>query len=331
MDEEKFQLYLEESGIEIASQISMISQLDDYESYLKKDNLNLDSVNPKKLSEYTEYMLSHDKDNVLEFLRAILKYADYVKKYDFIKEAIDIFESFNAMDNLYIRIAEVHSEQIRDEIFRDLIIPPLGMHPEKKPEFTKQILERMLKILGETKTEALLSPCLHGRPPDDIEGDRKILLELGIDGFLLKKHQELIKRLEKHRDEGTLEFAQKIDDEVIDFIKGNQMFGSGVRKGNSIYISKIPYQTKKFLANNDKKLKKFHLCYCPWVRGALKEGTDYEISNIFCQCSSGWYKIYWDQIFEENIDVKTLKSALKGDLECSFTIRIPKKFLNNKT
>ncbi len=323
MDERNFQLFLEEKKTKKDTVNKFLSKLRAYEIYLLKESLDLDTVNPKKLVEYTEYLTSKNDDSVLDFLIAILSYANYSKRYDFITETIDIVESYNAMDTLYTRIAEVHGEKTRDEIFKDLVIPPLGVHPEKKPDFTKTIMRRMKDIIGKESLIELLSPCLHGRPPDDIEGDKKLLAELGIDGFLLKKHQDMIKRLEKHRDDGTLEFAQKVDDEVINFIKNNQMFGSGIRKNDLIYISKIPYQTKKFLNAKDDKLKKFYLCYCPWVRGALKEGTDDQLSNSFCHCSAGWYKLYWDQIFEQSVKVKPVKSALNNDTECTFTVHIP--------
>ncbi|MBY9009174.1 MAG: hypothetical protein KGD74_04855 [Candidatus Lokiarchaeota archaeon] len=326
MNEQNFLIFLEEKEIDTNIIKNFLSKLRDYENYLKKENLNLDSVSPKKLVEYTEYLVSTNKDSVLDFLSAILSYANYSKKYDFITEAINIFESYNAMDNLYSRIAEIHGEQMRDEIFRDLNIPPLGVHPEKKPNFTKNIMKRLEDNLGNENTIALLSPCLHGRPPDDIKGDKKLLTELGIDGFLLKKHQDLIKKLEKHRDEGTLEFAQIVDEEVIEFVRNNQMLAGGVRKGNIIYTSKVPYQTKKFLTTKDEKMKKFYLCYCPWIRGALKEGTDYEILKNFCHCSAGWYKLYWDQIFEQPIIVEPIQTGLNGDLECTFAIHLPTNF-----
>ena len=329
MNEKKYQSFLKENNVDENTISLFLSQLNNYSKYLEDYKENLESVDPKSIINYTEYLLTENNNSVLDFLRAILSYADYTKRYEFITSAIDIFESYNAMDNLHKRIAEIHGEQTRDEIFRGLTVPPLGLHPEKKPEFTKKILERMEKVLGEKKTIELLSPCLHGRPPDDIEGDKKNLTELGIDKFLKKKHQDLVRRLEKHAEDGTLEFAQKVDKDVLDFIKDNQMFGSGVRKGGLLYVSKIPYQTKKFLTANDEKLKKFYLCYCPWVRGALKDGTDRDLSNAFCHCSAGWYKLYWDKIFEESVEGKPIKSALKGDLECSFTIEIPEKFLNN--
>ena len=322
MNERNFQIFLEEKEIEKDTIKNFLSKLRDYENYLKKENLSLDSVNPNKLVEYTEYLVSTNKESVLDFLRAILSYANYSKKYDFITETIDIVESYNAMDNLFSRVAEVHGEQMRDEIFRNLIIPPLGVHPEKKPKFTKNIMKRMEDNLGNENTIALLSPCLHGRPPDDIKGDRKRLSELGIDRFLLRKHKDLIKRLVKHRDEGTLEFAQIVDDEVIEFVRNNQIL-VGERKGNIIYTSKVPYQAKKFLTAEDEIMKKFYLCYCPWIRGALKEGTDNEILKDFCHCSAGWYKLYWDQIFEQSVIVEPIKTGLYGDLECTFAIHLP--------
>ena len=231
------------------------------------------------------------------------------------------------MDNLFSRVAEVHGEQMRVEIFKDLIIPPLGVHPEKKPDFTKSIMKRLEDNLGKEEVIALLSPCLHGRPPDDIEGDKKLLAELGIDEFLHKKHRDLIKRLETHRNEGTLEFAQIVDEKVINFVKNNQEIGAGIRKGNLIYISKIPYQTKKFLTVKDERMKHFYLCYCPWIRGALKDGDENTILKHFCHCSAGWYKLYWDQIFEQSVIVEPVNTALNGDLECSFAIHIPENTL----
>ncbi|MFW9772381.1 MAG: hypothetical protein ACFFEO_09470 [Candidatus Thorarchaeota archaeon] len=327
MNETDFLEFLEKNKVNRTTIKNYLARIKDYEKYLNNLNLTLEKVKPNKLVEYTEHLVSTDKDAVIDFLKAIITYANYSKNYDFITEAIDIVESYNAMDTLYSRIAEFYGEQIRDEIFKDLVIPPLGTHPENKPDFTKEILKRVEDKLGEDNTIKLLSPCLHGRPPDDIEGDKKALKELGIDGFLLKKHRDLIRRLERHREAGTLEFAQYIDDDVLEFVKNNQKLSQGVREGNKIYVSKLPYQTSNYLNTKDEKMKKFFLCYCPWIRGAFKNGTEDDLSKNFCHCSAGWYKLYWDQIFEQPVKVEPVKTALKGALECTFSIEIPKKFL----
>jgi len=327
MNETDYQEFLVKKKVDKDIIQNYLSSIRDYERYLNKLSLKLEKAEPNKIVEYTEYLISLDKDSVINFLSAIMNYANFTKNYDYIMEVIDIVESYNAMDTLYSRVAEYHGEQIRDEIFKDLEIPPLGIHPEKKPDFTKKILKRIEEKLGEKNLIKLLSPCLHGRPPDDIDGDRKALKELGMDGFLLKKHKDLIQRLERHRDEGTLEFAQYIDDKVIEFVRSNQKFAGGIREGNYIYVSKVPYQASKYLNTNDERMKKFYLCYCPWIRGALKNGTEHEISKHFCHCSAGWYKLYWDQIFEQPIKVEPVKTALNGALECTFSIEIPKEFL----
>lgn len=331
MNESEFKSYLEEKGIEDQLITIYISHLREYEAFLSNSKLDFETNGPEKIIEYSEDLVSKDKKAVLNFLNAILYYADYAKNYEFITKVIDISESYNAMDNLYSRVAEIYGDSIRDEIFKDLTVPPLGVNPEKKPEFTKIILKRLEKKIGKEKTIDLLSPCLHGRPPDDIEGDKKLLKELGIDGFLKKKHQDLITRLEKHRDEGTLEFAQPIDDGTIKYVRDHPNIAQGVREGSIIYVSKVPYQMREFLNAKDDKIKRFYLCYCPWVRGALKDGTDNEISEYFCNCSAGWYKLYWDQIFEQPIKVEPVKTGLNGALECIFAIHIPGKILNTIT
>ncbi len=329
MNEVEFKHYLEENKVDNLLIKEFIKQIKNYEEYLFKENLTLETSLPIKIMDYSDHLVLQEKDSVLIFLRAIMNYANYAKRYDFITIAIDISESYNAMDNLYTRVAKIYGESTRNEIFKDLTIPPLGVNPKKKPEFTKVILKRMEDKLGKENTVKLLAPCLHGRPPDDIEGDKKLLKKLGLDDFLKKKHHDLITRLEKHRDEGTLEFAQYIDDEIVQYVRYNQVISQGIREGNIIYVSKLPYQMREFLDADGDKMKRFFICYCPWVRGALKNGTEKEISKDFCHCSAGWYKLYWDQIFEQSIAVEPIKTALNGDLECKFAIHLPDDILSS--
>jgi hypothetical protein len=321
MKKAEFQTYLEGNKVESKQISEFIKHLEDYEQFLSGDTLQ--TCIPEKIIEYSDYLVSQKNEPVLNFLRAIIHYATFTKRYELITKVIDISESYNAMDNLYSRVAEFYGEAVRDESFNGLTIPPLGVDPGTKPEFTKLILRRLNEQLGEKKVINLLSPCLHGRPPDDIEGDKKLLKKLGIDGFLEKKHQDLIARLERHRDEGTLEFAQNIDDEIVEIVRGNQMIAEGIRKGTKIFVSKLPYQMRAYLDAKDHKMKRFFLCYCPWIRGALKDGTEKELTEDFCYCSAGWYKLYWDQIFEQSVEVELIESALKGAVECKFAIHIP--------
>ena len=144
--------------------------------------------------------------------------------------------------------------------------------------------------------------------------------------FLNLKREELIERLEKHQNEGTLEYAQYIDKDVVDFVKNNPKISPGIRKGNKIIATKIPYQVKRFLTTDDENLKRYFSCYCSWVRGALKVGDEMGISSNFCHCSAGFIMQYWEIIFNQPVKVEPVETALSGSLMCTFEIFIPEEF-----
>ncbi len=326
MKEKAFLKYLSKINVSQEQAVIHVSRLNEFGRFLKKNNNNIDSIPNGEILNYTEYLVEKNSDTVLDLLRALINYANFIKKYDYIVEIIDIAESYNAMDNLYQRVAEQFGEKIRDEIFENIKIPPLGVDPEKKPEFTKVIMKRLEEKIGEEKTIELLKPCLHGRP-GSIEKDREDFLKLNdIDEFLKLKKQDLIERLQKHQTEGTLEFAQYIDEEVIEFIKHTPSISPGIRGGNKIITSKMPYHTKKHISANDKRMKGFYSCYCPWIRGAIKNGTDKELFSDFCYCSAGYTKKYWDVIFNQPTKVEPIETPLTGGLLCTFAVHIPKEF-----
>ncbi len=326
MIENNFLQFLYEKDTDEKEATIFVSRLNEFDKFLKKNNYNIDSIPSGEIINYSDYLVEKNPEYVLDFLRALINYGNFIKKYDYIIEIIDISESYNAMDNLYERIAEKHGDKIRDEIFKDVKIPPLGVDPERKPEFTKILLKRLEEKIGEDKTIELLKPCLHGRP-GDLKKDREDFLRLGnIDEFLEFKKQELIERLQNHQKEGTLEFAQYIDEEVIDFIKNTPSISPGIREGNIIISTKMPYQTKKHLQANDKKIKGYYSCYCPWVRSAIKNGTEQELFSKFCYCSAGYTQKFWDAVFDQPTKVEPIESPLTGGVLCKFAIYIPKEF-----
>jgi hypothetical protein len=326
LKEQEFSEFLVTSNTDKDKVRIFVDFLKEFEKFLKKNNHNINSIPHGEILNYTEYLLEKNSSSVLDFLRALINYANFIKNYDYIVEIIDISESYNAMDNLYQRVAEQYGEKLRNEIYNNIKIPPLGINPEKKPEFTKVILKRLVEKIGEIETINLLKPCLHGRP-GSLEKDREDFLRLNdIDEFLKLKKLELLERLQKHHNEGTLEFAQYIDEEVIEFVKNTPMINPGIREGDIIIEAKLPYQTKQHILAKDKKMKGFYSCYCPWVRGAIKNGTEKELFSHFCHCSAGYTKKYWDVIFDQPTKVEPIETPLTGGLLCKFAVHIPKEF-----
>jgi len=325
MDKEGYRKYLLEKKVTEEIIEKFLTRLSDYQTYLEKKKQTLEDMVTNKLTEYTEYLVKTENEATMEFIRSLYNYAYFKRRNDIIEAVIDIIESSTAMDNLYTRIAEWHGEEIRDEIFKGLTIPLVGVHPEKKPEFTKRILKRIEEKLGEEKLIALMKPCLHEGYImfRDIEKDRKEYQEIGIDAFLEKITQEQIQSFEKNRDEGTPAFAQIVDQEVVDYVRNDPISALGKREGNVIYLTKIPYQVKKLLLTNDERMKRFYACYCPWVRGAIKNGTEKDISKHFCECSAGWYKEFFEKLFEQPVFIEPVETALTGVPYCKIAVHLP--------
>ena len=150
MKEQEFSEFLATSNTDKEKVRIFVDFLKEFEKFLKKNNHNINSIPHGEILNYTEYLLEKNSSSVLDFLRALINYANFIKNYDYIVEIIDISESYNAMDNLYQRVAEQYGEKLRNEIYNNIKIPPLGINPEKKPKFTKVILKMLVEKFVET-------------------------------------------------------------------------------------------------------------------------------------------------------------------------------------
>ncbi len=323
---EEFKSFLLANNVQEEKVPRFLNAIKNFIQFLEKKNETISSFSYGELIDYADILASKDKEEARDLIVGLWRYFPFIEKHHHIEELLDIAESSSAMETLYDRIAEWHGEAARNEIFKDIEIPPLGAHPEKKPQVTKLVMNRLEEKLGTEKTKELLRPCLHGGQP--VGTDKEKLRELkDLDKFLKIKNQEFVNEVEQHRNDGTAMFAQLVDDEVLDYVKTIPTMGAGVRNDNEIIITKVPYQIKRFLTADSDHMKRYYWCYCPWVRGAIKDGTEREISPNFCYCSGGYFKLYWDEMFDQPINVEPLQTALWGDMVCKFAIEIPNKIM----
>ena len=323
---EQFESFLLSKNIDAIKVQSMLDAIGEFIRFLEEENETMFSFPYGRMIDYAEMLVSKDEKEVMNLILGMWRYIPFIKTNHHMEELLDIAESSSAMETLYERVAEWHGEAARDEIFKNIDIPPLGARPETKPPVTRIILQRLEDQLGEEKTKDLLRPCLHGG--QDVGADKERFYAIGdLDQFLAIKYEELIREVEQHRDDQTAMFAQLVDDDVVEYVKTVPSMGPGVREGNKIIISKIPYQIKHFLTADRPAVKRYYLCYCPWVRGAIRDGTEEDISPNFCYCSGGYYKIYWDEIFGQPVSIEPLETALWGDMICTFAMEIPDEIM----
>jgi hypothetical protein len=87
-------------------------------------------------------------------------------------------------------------------------------------------------------------------------------------------------------------YANEIDEEVVEYVRKNPEIMGGVRVGDVIYETKIPYMAKKFLHEKDEKMKRYYACHCGCgdaerlgkVLGRL--GFDLEWSDEWTDCGA---------------------------------------------
>jgi len=330
LDEEGFRDHCIKRNVKEETIQVHIGVVKDFEAFLKENYRNKDFSNssPSDMQSFVAHLMETGKNTIDSFV-ALIRYANFANRREIVAFLFGFIEGFGALEKLSDTLKQTMGESKRDEIFAGINLPPLGTDPKDKPKITKRIMKRLEATLDENTLKEIMSSGLDVVPKERYLPLReKFLKSQSLDDFLSKRHQEAVELLEKHSREKSMFYAQEIDEEVVEYVRNNQEVMGGVRDGDIIYETKIPYMTKRYLHEKDEKLKRYYACHCAWVREAIKSGL--EISPNFCYCSAGYHKRPWDIIFDQPVKADVVETVLKGDLVCRFAIHIPKQFLKSK-
>ncbi len=261
--------------------------------------------------------------NSLEALYALARYGRFCRNDALYVAILELLDGSEAFDGLYRKVGEVVGEQRRAEIFAGLAPPPLGIANRAKAPLTRAAMQRLERLLDEETFAQVFSDSFRDLPEAYYAEDRRKYAEINdFDRFLEHKRAEFIALLEQLMAEGCLFFSQEITPAVIDFVRADPEISQGVREGNLLYVTKIPYMTKEYLAESDPEKKRYYYCHCPWARESLRQGQT-PVSAQFCRCSAGFHKKPWEVIFGQPLQADVLESVLQGDPRCRFAIHLP--------
>ena len=302
---------------------SSVKAVKDFDKYLKMNKSKLESATVDELKHYISQLVEKGENSEDRFI-AIARYCYYTKKNDLYAYLVSIFGAANVPHEIYKRIGAIAGEEIRKNVCQNIEFPPLGSPQDAYPNVTKKILERMEDELPPAKCRDIMTWNYHKVPAEAFE-DCKERFEKSssIDEYLKGEHKRLVNELESCMKKGRLWFEQEITPEVLEFVKNNQEINTGIRKGDRIFKTKIPYAPKQFLKEKNPVMRRYYSCHCQLVRTAIRKGNP-EISSTFCYCSAGYEKVHFDVIFEQDVEVEVLETLLKGDSRCRFAIKIPK-------
>jgi len=321
--ENEFRKYLQERKLSAENADFAVSAVREFEEYLKEQGTTFESAGLGVLKEYVSLLIEEGK-NSMDRLVAIARYCNLARKNEYYVYFASILGARNVLPDLGERLATIAGEETRTKVFQGFELPPLGSPQENYPRLTRMIVDRMEAELPSETCKKILTWNYH-RVPAEAFKEKKERFEKAdsIDEYLKDEHKRFIEELKGFMKEGRIWYEQEITPEVLEFVMGNQEICTGVRHGERIYLTKIPYAPKQYLKEKDPTLKRYYACHCPLARSAIRDRKP-KISPTLCYCSCGFAKFGFDVIFGEPVEVELLESALKGDMRCRFAIKIPR-------
>jgi hypothetical protein len=329
LKEKQFREYCAVRNLDNATVETHIKIVRQFEAFLRRKNKNRNPTNatPADIHSFMSQLMKKSENNQGNLL-GLLRYSHFAGNKKTEIALLELMDGSDVLEKLSNTLRDTIGGSERDAIFEGISLPPLGTHSKDKAAITKQFMKNLETKLGEKKAREILLTGPHAAPKEEFLPEKaEFLASKSIDDFLKKLHNEYVESLEKHMREKTLYFTQEIDEEVVEYVRNTPTCQVGVRDGDVIYVTKIPYMAKRYLHEEDPKRKRYYYCHCPWVREAIL--SDSEISPNFCYCSAAYEKRIWDVILDQPVQADVLETVLKGDLICRFAIHIPKDFLQS--
>ena len=288
----------------------------DFEKYIDKD---IARTTIEDIKSYFKYLI----DQHINTYNNTIHIARYYYYVDMKKEYIHMTKYFNSvgvLENIVDRITLYETKEKQDEVIQDILIPPFGTDSFDLPKYTKAFLDKLNKHLPKSSCNKILAGNNHHVPKDSFTKEKELYEEsVSLEAYLKDRHIRKVNELKHYYKNNIVWFEQIITKEAIEYVATNQEILSGVLKDDKLYVTKIPYEISNYLSERDDKLKRYYACHCSFVReNILTEKED--IPKEWCYCSAGYAKYPFEVIFDQELDVKLLKTPIDGDLVCRFEI-----------
>jgi len=88
--------------------------------------------------------------------------------------------------------------------------------------------------------------------------------------------------------------------------------------GNSIKLTKVACNREAFDQATTDADRRIAYCHCEFARGSKGD-----IPETHCYCGGGWYKRIFEGILERKVEMRLLKSVMRGDDICQFAVIVP--------
>lgn len=321
MSGEDFRDFLMARGMDEAEVEAALLNVRHLRENLQERGEDIDHASVESVRDYFQ-LLIETGGNSMKRLVDLARYFYFRGQHDVYIYIVSTVSGREVLESISDKIVSEMGTDCQARVFDGLEPPPLGSPPELYVENTRKLVHRLLDE-GDDTCHRMLADNHHGIPRESFARFAEIYEGTeSIDEFLRELHRTRVSELEEHMREGKAWFEQEITPEVVELVRGNQEMLSAVRKGDYLYVTKIPYAPKDWLTEDDPLRKRYLACHCPLAREAILM-EDSDIPMDWCYCSGGFQKRMFDVLFNEFTEVEVLQSVLAGDDRCRFRIRLP--------
>ena len=299
-----------------------VNSVKEFEEYIEKKKLSFESAGLDVLKEYLSLLIDDGK-NSMERLIAIARYCYLTNIKEHYIYFTSILNARNVLPDIGKRLATIVGEDTRRKVFQGFKLSHVGSPPKEYAKFTQIIISRLETELPQETCKEILTWNYHNIPAEAFkELKERYEKANSIDEFLKDEHKRFTEELEEFMKNGKIWYEQEITPATLEFVRSNQEISTGVRHGDKIYMTKIPYAPDQYIKAKNPTLKRYYACHCPLARSAIRDGNP-KISSTLCHCSSGFVKVRFDALFSEPVKIELLESVLNEDMRCRFAIKIP--------
>lgn len=206
-------------------------------------------------------------------------------------------------------------EEMREAVMRGGEPLSTDPGPEEIADWTRQLMERMVTMLGQNKAREAMTRCACEYPKARLQPIRQEYERTRDVGSAVRMLQSGF--------ETFLRDDLKLSDELADRVISLGWGVAGVLDGNTIISTKIPKSGNlvTYFAEPDPMLKRRLYCHCPRMRYVLQ--TSGQMPPLYCYCGAGFYKGIWEEILQSTVEVEVLESVLGGGDVCRIAIHLP--------
>ncbi|HOJ44977.1 MAG TPA: hypothetical protein PK340_02945 [Bacilli bacterium] len=286
-----------------------------------KQPCTLEAINIAQLDQIIARLVGAGQCTI-ENIVILMRYYKVVGRNDLFIHLTKYTGSLGVIESMLEKLATIVDHKRYATIESQIEVPPLGTPLGLMPQFTKKVLNAFEVHLTQTEMTAVLADNHHRIPKEAFIPERVYYESAStFDDYLSDLHHRKIAELKQCQLEKRVWFEQEINDEVLAFVSANQEILSAVRVNDTLYVTKIPYDTKAYLEANTIKEKRYHACHCPFVKSVLQSEA-HDISPKWCLCSAGFTKYPFEVLFDRHLPIECLSTPLDGDTLCRFAISL---------